>query len=230
MKIKKIAYLLILILSIGIGSNAQKVLSGVAIKDFSNSCEFQVRFNQDNNYTLSILMQHIRGIKVGTIDKAFADLTSTETDKKAREIVFEAFNSLSGGDPDRLYNLLFNWGLSSANAREISSYISTKYAVGEEAPERAENALFTGTKKFTDGSWNYVVTIKQDSITLKLYPSATNTYQKNKTKAQAVVKGTVKEGQIATSSDRSYKIEKGNLYELNNEGGWNEYKEVSIKK
>jgi hypothetical protein len=229
MNIKKIAYLFILILGIGVNSIAQKSISGVAIKDFASSCEFQVRFNQNNNYTLAILMQHIR-LKVGTLDKALADITSTETDKEAREIVFEAFHSLGGGDPDRLYNLLFSWGLSAANAKEISGYISIKYAEKVEAPKRAENALFQGTKRFTDGDWNYVVTIRQDSITLKLYPSATNTYHKDKTKAQAIVKGMIKEGDITTASDRSYKFENGNLYELNNEGGWNEYKEVTVKK
>lgn len=181
MKIKKIAYLFILLLSIGISTNAQKALSNAAIKDFANSCDFQVRFNQNNNYTLVILMQDIRGRIDGGVDKAMVDLTSTETDKKAREIVFAAFNSLSGGVPDRLYNILFSWGLSAAHAKEISDYISIKYAAKEEAPEEAKNTIqydytekvpvdssekfFQGTKRF-EGHVDdvYKVTINGNKI------------------------------------------------------------------
>jgi hypothetical protein len=174
---------------------------------------------------LVTLMQHI-AVKAGSMLKADVIINSTGIDQKARETVFEAFNSVSGGDPDKLFLYLNHWGLSAANAKEISGYIRAKYSSQEEAANGAENALFQGTKKFTDGSWNYVVTVKQDSITLKLYPSATNSYHKDKKKAQAVITGKIENGEIKTSSDRTYKYENSSLYELNNEGGWNEYKEI----
>jgi hypothetical protein len=229
MKISKISHLIALTFFCMQICSAQKVLSKTAIHDFANSCEFQVRYNQNGNFLLVTMMQHVTR-KTGSVDQAYNKFISTEADKDAREMVFEAFNEVCGGDQVKMNNYLFNWGLSAANAKEISGYISTKYAEVIEAPKKAENGLFKGTKKFTDGDWNYVVTVKQDSITLKLYPSATNMYYKNKIKAQAIVSGKIEEGKIVTSSDRTYKFENGNLYELNNEGDWNEYREVPLKK
>lgn len=208
MKLNKAGIIAFLILCLVHVTNAQKTLSQAAIKDFASACEFQSRYNQNQNFLLVTLIQHM-ALKAGSTDKAYTYMIKTEIDQEARETVLEAFSSVSGNDPDKLYTYLFNWGLSAVNAKQVSDYILKKYS----AP-----SLFSGTKKFSDGVWSYVVTIKQDSITLKLYSS-------KEAKVKTTVTGKIKDGKIITS-DRSYKYENSSLYELNNEGDWNEYKEV----
>jgi hypothetical protein len=209
---------------------AQKALSQGTIKEFARACEFQAQYNQNQNFLLVTLINHISD-KAGSTDKAYTKMINTEIDREAREDVFEAFHSISGGDADKLYTYLFNWGVSAAHAKEISGYINRKYNSSKEGQNKAVNSLFTGTKRFTDGeAWDYVVTINKGNITLKLYPSVKNSYYKDKTKAKAVVTGKIKDGKIITTSDREYKYENNNLYEMNNEGGWNEYNEIAAKK
>jgi hypothetical protein len=90
----------------------------------------------------------------------------------------------------------------------------------------ATNFFFTGTKKFSDGDgWEYLVTIKGKEITLKLYPTANNEFYSDKKKPKEVITGHIEGGEIITP-ENSFRIESGALYELNNEGGWNEFRMV----
>jgi hypothetical protein len=94
------------------------------------------------------------------------------------------------------------------------------------------NRLFTGTRNFCDPekSWKYLVTIKNDSITLKLFPGATNNHYQNNSKPIEVIKGIVANGKIITKDSPEYltnrfRYEDGILYEVNNEGDYNNYPE-----
>lgn len=90
-----------------------------------------------------------------------------------------------------------------------------------------ESALFEGTKRFSDGdAWDYVVTIRGSNITLKLYPNISNDQHSDKKNPTEVIKGYIEGSKIITP-DNTFKIENGALYELNNEGNWNEYGEVN---
>jgi hypothetical protein len=91
---------------------------------------------------------------------------------------------------------------------------------------------FTGTKKFCDGQggWYYKVTIVGDKITLRLYADKDNTYQKDKVNLKETVVGVIRNGKIITKDPPQYltnrfKFESGVLYEVNDEGGYNEYQE-----
>ncbi|OJW30412.1 MAG: hypothetical protein BGO54_13325 [Sphingobacteriales bacterium 46-32] len=92
--------------------------------------------------------------------------------------------------------------------------------------------LFTGTKIFCDElqGWKYEVTIKNDSITLKLFPGSANDLYKNKSKSIEIIKGIFSNGKIVTKDLPEYltnrfKYENGILYEVNNEGDYNDYSE-----
>lgn len=79
------------------------------------------------------------------------------------------------------------------------------------------------TKRFTDGDgWDYVVTVHGDQITLKSYPNIHNEYYPDKTTPQQTIRGSIVNGRITTKGHR-YKLEDNKLYEMNNEGTWNEY-------
>jgi hypothetical protein len=105
----------------------------------------------------------------------------------------------------------FNGGIDSANKRTV---------------------WFTGTKKFCDGlgGWYYSVTITGNKITLQLYADKNNTSKKDKVTAKETIVGIVKGGKIITKDDPEYltnrfKFENGILYEVNDEGGYNEYQQ-----
>jgi hypothetical protein len=92
--------------------------------------------------------------------------------------------------------------------------------------------LFTGTKNFCDSekAWRWDVTIKNDSITLKMFAGSANDYHKNKSKPVEVIKGIVLNGKIITKDPPQYltnrfKFENGILYEMNNEGDYNDFPE-----
>lgn len=95
-----------------------------------------------------------------------------------------------------------------------------------------ESKFFIGTKRFCDGlgGWVYEVTITNDNILLKLFPGNNNGYHKNKSTPKEVIKGKLEMGKINTNDPPEYltnrfKFENGTLYEVNNEGGYNSYKE-----
>lgn len=95
-----------------------------------------------------------------------------------------------------------------------------------------KEVFFSGTKKFCDSldAWYYTVTIKSDSIILKSLPGKKNTYYKDKAKPVEIISGIIKNGKIITRGDPKYltsrfKFENGMLYEMNNEGEYNEYYE-----
>ncbi|MBN8672820.1 MAG: hypothetical protein J0L56_01735 [Chitinophagales bacterium] len=92
--------------------------------------------------------------------------------------------------------------------------------------------LFSGTRSFCDVEriWQYEVTIKGDSITLKLFPGSANSSFKNKSKPRETINGIVVNGKIVTKDSPEYlnnrfKYENGILYEVNNEGDYNDYPE-----
>jgi hypothetical protein len=94
------------------------------------------------------------------------------------------------------------------------------------------NKLFTGTKTFCDAEkvWKYEVTIMGDSIILKLFPGITNNQYKNKTIPREIVRGVVRNSKIVTKDPPEYltnrfKYEGGILFEVNNEGDYNDYPE-----
>lgn len=94
------------------------------------------------------------------------------------------------------------------------------------------NSFFTGTRNFCDAekSWKYEVTIKNDSITLKLFPGSANSHYTDEDKLMEVIKGIIVNGRITTKDSLEYltnrfKYENGMLYEINNEGDYNEFKE-----
>lgn len=89
-----------------------------------------------------------------------------------------------------------------------------------------DNQFFTGTKRFSDSlGWYYIVTIKDDFITLKLYSDATNDFHKEKEMARKTYKGKISGNRIITQ-ESSFVYKNSVLFELNNEGTWNEYREM----
>ena len=92
--------------------------------------------------------------------------------------------------------------------------------------------MIVGTKIFCDAEkiWKYEVTIKNDSITLKLFPGSANSYHKDKNKPVEIIKGIVANGKIITKDSSEYltnrfKYENDILYEVNNEGDYNDFPE-----
>jgi hypothetical protein len=210
MKTKRSLFLLAFISLIQI-SFAQS-LSKAAIRDFATVCSYNLKY--DNNSYLTAALLNGLARKYGA-EQAYRIMGSVETDAKSRSILFSAFHEL--GTAERVSIYLSDWGVNPAFAKEIALYIDTKYAPKTEP-------IFQGTRKFTDGDgWNYVVTINQDKITLKLYPSAKNEFYKDKSKPKRITTGIIKDGEIITKQS-GYKFENGNLYEENYEGGWNEYR------
>ena len=95
-----------------------------------------------------------------------------------------------------------------------------------------KSKFFTGTKRFCDGlgGWLYEVTISGNNIMLKLFPDENNSYHKDKTQPVEIIKGKLEMGKINTNEPPEYltnrfKFESGALYEMNNEGEYNEYNE-----
>lgn len=209
---------------------AQKPLSPASISEFASSCQFQAKYNQNGNFMLVTLMQHI-AIKVGGIDQAYQDMISVRIDKDARNAVFEAFYSLSGGNKGKLYTNLFDWGVTDVHAAELAGYIISKFEkMGSVTSAEVKSSLFTGTKTFTDEdkTWKYVVTINGNKATILLYSGENNTthndHKKVKEKHLATIKGTKF---FENGKELGYKYENGVFSELNNEGGWNDYPEVT---
>lgn len=92
--------------------------------------------------------------------------------------------------------------------------------------------LFSGTKTFCDEKkdWNYVVTIKENKIIIVSYPGQNNTFYKDKNKSKETINGIIKDGKIVTKDSSQYlesrfRFQNGSFYEINNEGGLNEYSE-----
>lgn len=232
-----LAFILICVVHIGY---AQKAVSQAAIKDFSSSCEFQSKYNQNQNFMLVTLMQHI-AVKTGSsMMKADVIINSTGIDKEARETVFEAFNSISGGDPDKLFLYLNNWGLTPAYAKEISIYIGKKYIapiVTEIEPSKPEDKLegydftslvsvdstetfFQGTKKF-EGHIDdvYKVTVTGNKIEIL----ELNNY------SAVSFSGTIKNGRILDKSNKEgkYRYRDGKLYYHGSKNQWWIFYELS---
>jgi len=69
-----------------------------------------------------------------------------------------------------------------------------------------------------------------NKITLQLYPGEKNDIHKNKTKPVEIIYGVFQGNKIVTNDPPQYKtnrfkFENGILYEVNNEGEYNEYNE-----
>ncbi|OQP44182.1 hypothetical protein A4H97_33570 [Niastella yeongjuensis] len=102
----------------------------------------------------------------------------------------------------------------------------------EEDSVKSNSGWFTGTRKFCgEGDyWYYLVNISDKSITLISYPGTKNDHYKNKSQALYKINGYIQGNKIITNDPPEYraprfKYENGILYELNSEGGYNDYKE-----
>jgi hypothetical protein len=139
-------------------------------------------------------------------------MISTETDKQARETVFDGFNSLSGGSADKLNSYLFNWGLSPLHAKEITNYIGSKYRKIE---GKESIGIFQGTKIFEDeeGVYSREVTIKGSDITVKLFAGSRNANYTGKTQLLGVEKGYIKNGKVFIKDGKNYRSD---LYRIEN--------------
>ncbi|WP_316819456.1 energy transducer TonB [Pedobacter gandavensis] len=92
-----------------------------------------------------------------------------------------------------------------------------------------QDYFFTGTKNFLDNdqSWEYVVTIKGQSIVIQCYPGKNNTVHKNKT--PTITTGYIKNGKIYTKEPNGkyisdlYLYKKNQFMTLNNENEYNVY-------
>jgi hypothetical protein len=95
-----------------------------------------------------------------------------------------------------------------------------------------KSAFFQGTRKFctSDDSWNYMVTIKGSTITVRLYPGASNEIHKNKSLAKETFTGYIKDDKIYVKVDGEYsstefKLKDNILYRANYEDGYNDYQQ-----
>jgi len=138
---------------------------------------------------------------------------------------------------DILGGNLLGIGMSASNAEIMANYI-IKFYENETSSESglvkdkndSSPPYFTGTKRFCEkGAWDFVVTIINNSITIKAYPNKTNPMIKNKLIASKIEKGYIKNGKIYTKDESGsyvsdiYKYENGVLYELNIENEYNTY-------
>ncbi|HAN37493.1 MAG TPA: hypothetical protein DCQ29_01205 [Chitinophagaceae bacterium] len=90
--------------------------------------------------------------------------------------------------------------------------------------------FYEGTKIYCDEYkyWYLKVTINTSKITIETYPGENNSYHQNKDTPKSVEKGFIKNSRIFISDEREtleYKLENGILFQLNNEGGYSEYRE-----
>lgn len=91
--------------------------------------------------------------------------------------------------------------------------------------------FFQGVRIFCDDDdyWKYEVEIEKNKIILKLYPGDKNENFVDKSRASEIIQGSIKNDQIITKDSPDYltnrfKLVNNILYEVNNEGGLNEYK------
>jgi hypothetical protein len=96
----------------------------------------------------------------------------------------------------------------------------------------SNSGWFKGERKFCgEGDyWYYLVTISDNNITLISYPGTKNDHFKNKSQALYKISGQIEGNKIITNDSPEYKAprfkyENRILYELNSEGGYNDYKE-----
>jgi len=136
--------------------------------------------------------------------------------------------------------IVYNIGVVIGNKNNVaipSSKTETKVPKKQDNGQTAQN---TKTKKevlkFCDDldAWYYIVEIEGENIVFKSYPSKTNTYHKNND-VNEVIKGKIRNGLITIERPKNcedcglnyenerFKIKNNILYEVNYEGGYNEY-------
>lgn len=182
----------------------------------------------------------------GTIKVQFViDIDGTVINAELREGA-----DIGYGQPEealRVVREMPKWKPAIAGGKAVKSRlivpITFRKPLGEERPVsdqilntpaafKPKSILFTGTKTFCDElqGWKYEVTIKNDSITLKLFPGSANSHYKNKSKPIEIIKGIIVNGKIITKDSPEYltnrfKCTNGILYEVNNEGDYNDFPE-----
>lgn len=225
----KKAFLLTFFVCFLLHLKAQKPLSREAIKDFAAVCWFNYKFGHPNFVaTMNTYLPYKRS-EIALL------MENLDTDKTGREEVFKLFYRIAR-NYESLFNYFYRLQIGAVHSRELALYIMNKYDKSyEEVEPTTKSKFFQGTKRFSDGeAWDIVVTINKSLITLKTYPNAKNTYHKDKSKPTEINTGYIKDEIIYIKWKNGYdstslKIEDGVLYEANNEGYWNVYKEV-IKK
>lgn len=92
--------------------------------------------------------------------------------------------------------------------------------------------FFSGTKTFCDGfdAWRIEVYISGNNISIKIFPDPKNPNFDSPSEAVETVNGKIENGKIVTNDPpeyltNRYRYENSVLYEKNNEGGENEYRE-----
>ena len=120
-----------------------------------------------------------------------------------------------------------------ATNKPIALYRGGNSTEKSSIPVKTYNVFFQGIKKFCDtfdDSWESVVTINRDEISIKIYPGENNSYHKNKTEVFRSAIGKIMNGKIFIKKGTKYipdlyKFENGILYEMNDEGTYNDYKQ-----
>jgi hypothetical protein len=154
-------------------------------------------------------------------------------------------SSFLGSYSDNIYQFfVFNQSDKIVEAR-ASNIVKSKKGIFQSGPKavfkgvntssdsiKSNSGWFVGTRKFCEEGdyWYYLVTISDSSITLISYPGTKNDHFKNKSQALYKISGHIEGQKIITNDSPEYrasrfKYENGILYELNNEGGYNDYKE-----
>lgn len=228
------------------------------IKDFSVSFYYKYRFEKNQSLQACTYLAGNR-IGYSLVDIQMA-VEKMETDAKFREELLKVMVDVYKADEEFFTLNLISIGMKATNAKELARYIYQKYERSQEATAETDkisepkdsrksklpqakftrptqkdsisNRLFIGTKTFCDAEkiWKYEVTIKNDSMNLKLFPGSANSQYKNKSKPIEIIKGIVANGKIITKDSPEYltnrfKFENGILYEVNNEGDYNDFPE-----
>jgi hypothetical protein len=154
-------------------------------------------------------------------------------------------SSFLGSYSDNIFQFfVFNQSDKIIEARENNAVISQNSKTQSRAKAlfkgvnlvadsgKNNSGWFTGTRKFCEEGdyWYYLVTISNNSIILVSYPGTKNDHYKNKDQALYKIEGHIVGNKIITNDPPEYRVprfkyENGILYELNNEGEYNDYKE-----
>jgi TonB family protein len=195
-------------------------------------------FAGGNSALTSYLQQNLRypdsagnnGIQ-GTVLVQFI----VDTDGSVKNVEVLQGNELGYGLPQEAVRVVSNmpkWIPAQQVGLNIKSYKKMPVVFQLTEEDAKPLARFTGTNKFCDkdGTWYYKVSIAGNNITLQSYPGENNTLYKNKMKPIEVIHGVIRDGKIITKDPPQYKtnrfkFENGVLYEVNDEGEYNEYSE-----
>lgn len=170
-----------------------------------------------------------------------------DTNNEAREEVFKLFYRIAG-NYESLFSYFYGLKLTGKQSQEIALYVISKYGRSSDnkivkreiskpfylkdgnkiyvEENEVKYDLFNGTKSFVDRerTWKYVVTIKKDSVSILLYSIKPANSSSISHELKRKYNGTIKGNRFFfKGKDLGFKYIDGTLYEMNNEGSWNEY-------